>query len=190
MHPPFAEHPRRYPQPVTAMPRLKALIMMLAAASAVLAQTPGSTVAETDIVSHITASGRNTVSQPEALSALLRPAAPRPEAQPEASPDAEEKSAPQATGIRTRTAGYRVQVFSDNNPASAKSEARSKARNISGQFPQHRTYITFTSPYWRLRVGDFRSQAEAEAAADDIRRAFPSYAKELRVVRDRINLTD
>ena len=51
-----------------------------------------------------------------------------------------------------------------------------------------RTYVTYTSPYWRLKVGDFRTQREAQAAVDQIRQAFPSYGKEIRVVRDRVNL--
>ncbi|MDE7238043.1 MAG: SPOR domain-containing protein [Paramuribaculum sp.] len=50
-----------------------------------------------------------------------------------------------------------------------------------------RTYVTYNSPYWRLRVGDFRTQAEAAAAAEELRQAFPRSAKEIRVVRDNIN---
>ena len=53
--------------------------------------------------------------------------------------------------------------------------------------PQWDTYVTYASPYWRLRIGDFRTQYEAEKAAADIRRQFPRYAKEVRVVRDRVN---
>lgn len=87
-----------------------------------------------------------------------------------------------------RGVGYRVQVFSDNNSRTAKNEARSKARNISARFPEHRTYVIYNSPYWRLKVGDFRSQTEANEFAEEIRKAFPSYAKEVRVVRDRITV--
>ena len=89
---------------------------------------------------------------------------------------------------RNGMAGYRVQVFSDNNQRTAKNEARSKSRSIGSRFPKYRTYVSYTSPYWRLRVGDFRTRQEATAAADELREAFPSYSKEIRVVRDRINL--
>lgn len=58
---------------------------------------------------------------------------------------------------------------------------------VGGTFPQWDTYVTYASPYWRLRIGDFRTQYEAEKAAADIRRQFPRYAKEVRVVRDRVN---
>ena len=39
-----------------------------------------------------------------------------------------------------------------------------------------------------LKVGDFRTQQEANDAADELRKAFPAYSKEIRVVRDRISL--
>ena len=87
-------------------------------------------------------------------------------------------------------AGFRVQVFSDNNARTAKNEARSKQRTISSRFPQYQTYVMYTSPYWRLKVGDFRTQQEANNAADELRKAFPAYSKEIRVVRDRVNIND
>lgn len=85
-----------------------------------------------------------------------------------------------------KVVGYRVQVYADNNAKVAKSEARQRASAIAGRFP-YATYVAYVSPYWRLRVGDFKTQAEADKAAADIRRTFPRYAREIRVVRDRIN---
>ncbi|MCM1071694.1 MAG: SPOR domain-containing protein [[Clostridium] fimetarium] len=87
-----------------------------------------------------------------------------------------------------KSVGYRVQVYSDNNARTAKGTARQRERVISGAFPQYGTYVTYASPYWRLRVGDFRSQYDAEKAAAEIKRAFPSFGREVRVVRDRVNL--
>lgn len=86
-----------------------------------------------------------------------------------------------------KTVGYRVQVYADNNVRRAKSEARTHERAISASFPQYATYVSYASPYWRLRVGDFHSQYDAEKAAAEIRKSFPRYAREVRVVRDRIN---
>lgn len=48
------------------------------------------------------------------------------------------------------------------------------------------TYVVYNSPYWRLRVGNFKTNEEAQTAAEELRMAFPSYAREIRVVRDRI----
>lgn len=94
------------------------------------------------------------------------------------------------TRPRNGMAGYRVQVFSDNNIRTAKNEARSKEMTVASRFPQYRTYKKYSAPYWRVHVGDFRTQREAQAAADEMRRAFPSFGKEIRVVRDRINIVD
>lgn len=87
-------------------------------------------------------------------------------------------------------AGYRILIFSDNNSRTAKSEARAKARNISAVFPHYRTYVTYNSPYWRLKVGDFRTNQEAAKAMDEIKKEFPTYSREIRIVRDRINITE
>ena len=83
--------------------------------------------------------------------------------------------------------GYRVQVFDDNNVMSAKHEAQSRKQQIESRFPEFRTYVQFNSPYWKVKAGDFRTRSEADAAMAAIRAAFPSYASQIRVVRDRIN---
>lgn len=98
---------------------------------------------------------------------------------------------PENTGRpRNGVAGFRVQVFSDNNIRTAKNEARNKEMTVASRFPQYRTYKIYSAPYWRVRIGDFRTQREAEAAAADLRRAFPAFGKEIRVVRDRVNIVD
>lgn len=86
--------------------------------------------------------------------------------------------------IRT---GYRVQVFDDNNVRTAKAHAQERKQMIQSRFPEFQAYVTFNSPYWRVKVGDFRTRSEAEAAMGAIRSAFPSIGAQLRVVRDRIN---
>ena len=132
------------------------------------------------IVNHITEGTDNTVTQPEALLKRL---------QLIVDPTEEEDRTEEASRpVGGRQAGYRVQVFSDNNVRTAKAEASSKQRVISARFPQYQTYVRYNSPYWRLKVGDFKTQQEANAAAEELRKAFPAYSKEIRVVRDRISL--
>lgn len=164
---------------------MKLRIILLLAALGCLTQLSAQTVNDSlSIVDHITADGVNTITQPEALRKLLQRA-------DTAVADDEEKAAEEGTvGGTYRVAGYRVQVFSDNNAATARNEARAKSRNISERFPEMRTYVSYTSPYWRLKVGDFRTKREADDAAEEIRQAFPSYSKEIRVVRDRINVVN
>ena len=92
-----------------------------------------------------------------------------------------------STGRVKKIGGYRVQIYSDNNSRTAKNEARAKERAISQTFPDLATYVSYDSPYWRLRVGDCRTRAEADALAAEIKKAFPAYRAEITVVRDRIN---
>lgn len=132
------------------------------------------------IVDHITEGTTNTVTQPGALLKRLCKIVDNTEEEDRT----EEPSKP----VAGRLAGYRVHVFSDNNVRTAKAEAASKQRVISARFPQYQTYVRYTSPYWRLKVGDFRTQQEANAAAEELRKAFPAYSKEIRVVRDRISM--
>ncbi len=83
--------------------------------------------------------------------------------------------------------GYRIQVFSDNNQRHSKDEAYQKASVIKNLFPDMSTYVTFTSPFWRLRVGDFRSYEEANAKLVELKEAFPRF-REMRIVKDMIRL--
>ena len=133
------------------------------------------------IVDHITTGNDNIINQPEQLTRRLFPVIGVEETELK-----EEIQRP----VNGRMAGFRVQVFSDNNARTAKNEARSKQRTISSRFPQYQTYVMYTSLYWRLKVGDFRTQQEANNAADELRKAFPAYSKEIRVVRDRVNIND
>lgn len=134
------------------------------------------------IVEHITAGTDNSITQPEGLLKRLMPIIDT------ADEDADEKRTETPRSGNNRPAGFRVQVFSDNNVRTAKSEAASKERVISARFPQYQTYVRYNAPYWRLKVGDFRTQHEANQAAEELRKAFPAYAKEIRVVPDRISL--
>lgn len=88
---------------------------------------------------------------------------------------------------RGKVVGYRVQIYTDQNVRTGKSEARNRERMVGRSFPQYATYVSYSSPYWRLRVGDFRTQQEAQKAAAEIKRAFPRFSRDVRIVRDRIN---
>ena len=90
--------------------------------------------------------------------------------------------------IQGRSVGFRIQAYTDNNQRTAKAAAQARARAIAMKFPQYRSYISFNAPSWRLRIGDFKSQSEAQAALARIRSVFPSYAREMTIVRDHINV--
>lgn len=156
--------------------RIIASIVTLSALTS-YAQSPATTSEpdSIDIVRELNSTGRINITQPDGIQ--LRD-----------TPTDNDENADNSGVSRPRSGtGYRVEVFADNNVRTAKSRATAKQRNIKARLPQYRVYLTFQSPYWRVRVGDFRTRGEAEGAMAEIRRLFPSYSSDLRIVRDRIN---
>lgn len=161
---------------------ITAIILVLVLSVTTEAQEPDVLYAPTaiSIVDSINATGNIYVNQPEALNSIIRHTY-----------TAEDAPANhEMTRQASSRSGYRVQIFDDNNPRTASAQAKAAERHIESAFPNMRTYVTFNSPYWRVKAGDFRTRAEAEAAMASIRETFPQYGAYLRVVRDRINIQD
>ena len=83
--------------------------------------------------------------------------------------------------------GYRIQIFSGNNQRIAKAEASKKEEELKEVMPDLLTYITFQSPFWKLRVGNYRTSEEAHAALMQLKQKFPSW-KEMFIVSDIIKM--
>ena len=90
--------------------------------------------------------------------------------------------------IESHGVGFRIQAYSDNNHRTAKAAAQQRARDIAMKFPQYRSYITYRAPSWRLRIGDFKTRREAQAALQRIKSVYPKFAREMVIVKDRINI--
>lgn len=84
--------------------------------------------------------------------------------------------------------GFRTQVFSGNNQRQSKDEAFNKEKEINEMFPEVPTYVSYNAPFWRLRVGDFRTHEEAYHLMRQLKQAFPSYGKEMYIVQEEIRL--
>lgn len=84
--------------------------------------------------------------------------------------------------------GFRTQVFSGNNQRKSKDEAFDKEKKIKELFPDVPTYVTYTAPFWKLRVGDFRSHEEAYHMLRLLMAAFPSFGKEMYIVREEVKI--
>ncbi len=84
--------------------------------------------------------------------------------------------------------GFRTQVFSGNNQRASKDEAFGKEKEIKELFPDVPTYVTYDAPFWKLRVGDFRSHEEAYHMMRLLMDAFPQYGKEMYIVREEIKI--
>lgn len=92
------------------------------------------------------------------------------------------------SGINKLT-GYRIQVFADGlNQHSLESRAKARGNAILARFPKYRgqVYTFSSSPNWFTRVGNFRTEAEANEALAQLRAAFPAFANEMRLVKCQI----
>lgn len=145
------------------------------------AQESADTVAVASIVERINASGSIDVHHPAALDVRLHNSG--------RAADSDEQAQETKTTQQGRV-GYRIQVFDDNNPRTARTEAQNRKRLMESRFPELHTYMQFNSPYWRVKTGDFRSRSEAEAMLEEMRQAFPYMGSQLRIVRDRINIAE
>lgn len=107
------------------------------------------------------------------------------------------KDEPAASSHRQRTAvsgprqtsGYRIQIFSDGrNQRTLQSRARARSNSVIARFPKYRNqvYSFSKAPNWYTRIGNFKTQQEASAALSELRRAFPGFAGEMRVVKSNI----
>ncbi len=85
--------------------------------------------------------------------------------------------------------GYRIQVFGDgSNQRTLEARARARSNAIIAKFPKYRgqVYSFSSAPNWYTRVGNFRTQEDAAAALAELKRAFPGFSNEMRVVRSQI----
>lgn len=85
-------------------------------------------------------------------------------------------------------AGYRVQVFSSNTQRTAKSEAFKIEKELRDVFPEQAVYVNYTSPFWKVRIGDFRTMQEAQEFRAELIKIFPNLKSETYTVRDQVNL--
>lgn len=79
--------------------------------------------------------------------------------------------------------GFRVQIYTASGNRSKLLTDRVKAE-FDAKYPGVRSYITYDEPYYKLRVGDFRSRLEAQQFLGNISSEYLSAI----VVVDRINL--
>lgn len=83
--------------------------------------------------------------------------------------------------------GFRANIFS-GNLRNSKDEAFKKEKEIKEIFPDLATYVTYVAPFWRLRVGDYRSHEEAYQIMRTLMDAFPGYAKEMYIVKEDVKI--
>jgi hypothetical protein len=88
-------------------------------------------------------------------------------------------------GIRVKMNGYRIQVYFGDNSRKGKAEARAAGLRFRNYFPGHSVYVSFISPHWLCRVGDFRTNEEAREMLRQIREM--GIFREAVIVKSKIN---
>lgn len=70
-------------------------------------------------------------------------------------------------------AGWRIQIFFDSG-ANSKRKANEVMRQFNERYPESQAYLSFKEPYYRVRVGDFRTRLEAEGFLRKINAQYPN----------------
>ena len=68
------------------------------------------------------------------------------------------------------TLGFRVQIYSGLE----RDEAYAEQSRFKSLYPNVPSYVSYTQPNYRVRVGDFRTRLEAQKFINDIKTQYPS----------------
>jgi hypothetical protein len=123
------------------------------------------TLSETDSITHATVK----IHQDKRIETLL----------------ANKKATNQATSN-----GFRVQVFSSNIQQTAKNNAFNIEKQIQESFPEIPVYVNYSSPYWKVRVGDFKTRFSAQSFRNQLVDKFPTMKSEIYIVPEQIVVSE
>jgi hypothetical protein len=79
--------------------------------------------------------------------------------------------------------GFRIQIFFDSGNNS-KTRAKSIYESFLAKYPNIGTYLTFKTPNYKVRVGDFRTRLDAQRFLNEIITDYPNAW----IIEDQINL--
>lgn len=83
--------------------------------------------------------------------------------------------------------GYRLQVYSSNQQQTAKDEALNLDEELKDKI-SHSIYTTYMPPFWKVRIGDFRTYEEARDYKKEFVLLYPDLIGETYIVRDKIKV--
>jgi len=70
--------------------------------------------------------------------------------------------------------GWRVQIYFDSGQKAMSGSQYAKRKFLTRYGNKHNAYTIYDSPYYKIRVGDFRTKAEAMNFKDKIKETFPN----------------
>jgi len=83
--------------------------------------------------------------------------------------------------------GYRVQIYSSNQQQTAKSEALDLEQKLLKSVNQT-IYVQYLPPFWKVRLGDFRTYDEAKEYKKQFVTLYPELMGDTYIVRDKIQV--
>lgn len=83
--------------------------------------------------------------------------------------------------------GYRVQIYSSNQQQSAKIEALELEEKLKRKIEQT-IYVQYLPPFWKVRIGDFKTYNEAKEYKKEFVELFPKLMGDTYIVRDKIQV--
>lgn len=86
--------------------------------------------------------------------------------------------------------GYRIQIFSSNRGQEAREKAFKIEKEILDKHPSLDVYVTYTAPFWKVRIGNCNSYEEAQSVRLFMIEEFPAYATEINIVPSTIFIGD
>ena len=78
-----------------------------------------------------------------------------------------------ATNSARTSSGYRVRIFNDNKQTS-RVDSEAALSRFKGMFPGISAYRTYSNPFFRVTVGDFRTKSEAMHLLQQVKGSFPT----------------
>jgi hypothetical protein len=79
--------------------------------------------------------------------------------------------------------GFRIQVFSDSG-INSKNKAQAVYDEFKSRFPGTGVYLSFKSPNYKVRIGDFRTKLDAQRFLIELTADYPNAF----IIADQINL--
>lgn len=83
--------------------------------------------------------------------------------------------------------GYRVQIFSSNQQQTAKVQALNLESSLKDKLEQT-VYVSYQPPFWKVRVGNFRTIDEAREYKKEFVQQYPEMMGDTYIVRDKIQV--
>jgi hypothetical protein len=83
--------------------------------------------------------------------------------------------------------GYRVQIYSSNQQQTAKAEALDLETKLAKKVNQT-IYVQYLPPFWKVRLGDFRTYEEAKEYKKLFIESYPDMIGDTYIVRDKIKV--